>query len=113
LVSRVRLAAISLRLLIPAALLVSGIAAAQDRDAPAMMEAYGCNICHSDREALAGPAWVDIAARYHNNPKGASIVVAVMKKGVHGAGPWPMPPLPEVSDADAHVIARYILAQKR
>jgi cytochrome c len=102
----------SLRLLLPVALVASGIASAQERDAPAMMQAYGCGICHSDRETMAGPAWVDVANKYRGNPKAASTVVAVMKKGKHGGGPWPMPPLPEVSDADAQVIARYILAQK-
>jgi cytochrome c551/c552 len=100
-------------IILAAALVVHGIATAQDRDAPAMIQTYGCTICHSDRETMAGPPWVDIAAKYHGNPKAASVVVAVVKKGKHGGGPWPMPPLPEVPDADAQVIARYILAQKR
>jgi cytochrome c len=100
------------RLVIAAALVVSGIAAVHARDAPAMIEDYGCNICHSDRETMAGPAWVDVAVKYRGNPNATAVIVAVMKKGKHGGGPWPMPPLPEVSDADAHVIARYILKQR-
>ena len=102
-----------LRLLMLAALASSGAAPAQDQDVPAMMQKYGCSICHSDRETMAGPAWADVAAEYRDHPKAAATLAAVVKKGVHGEGPWPMPPLPEVSDADARKIVRYILDQKR
>ncbi len=102
------------RPLLLAALAVSGFAAAaDDPNVPAMMEKYGCGICHSDRETMAGPSWVDIAARYRGNARAAAILAAEVKKGVHGGGPWPMPPLPEVPDADTQAIVRYILAQQR
>lgn len=102
----------NLRLLLLAALAVSGTVSAQEPDAPAMMEKYGCGICHSDRETMAGPSWVDIAAKYRGNAKAVTILAAEVRKGVHGGGPWPMPPLPEVPTADAQAIARYILAQQ-
>ena len=111
--SRHRTAVISLRLVMLAALVTSGVAAATDQDVPAMLEKYRCTICHSDRETMAGPSWVDIAAEYRGKPKAEAKLVAVVKKGVHGGGPWPMPPLPEVPDADAQTIVHYILQQKR
>ena len=101
-----------LRFLILTALVVSGVAAAQDEEVPAMMQKYGCTLCHSDRETMAGPAWVDVAAEHRGKPKAEATLAAVVKKGVHGGGPWPMPPLPEVPDADAKAIVHYILQQK-
>ena len=100
------------RLLLIAGLAASGIAAAADPDVPAMMQKHGCNLCHSDRETMAGPSWVDIAEAYRGKPRAEAKLVAVVKKGVHGGGPWPMPPLPEVPDAEAKQIVRYILRQK-
>jgi cytochrome c551/c552 len=35
------------------------------------------------------------------------------EKGSHGNGPWHMPPHPEVSDADAKAMVRYILSLKK
>jgi cytochrome c len=86
---------------------------AQDGDVPALLEHYRCTICHSEREPMAGPAWIDVAAAWHGKPKAEAAMVAVIRKGAHGAGPWPMPPLPQVTAADARKIVRYILAQKR
>jgi len=106
------IAALPLRLLLIAGLAASGVAAATDQDVPAMMQKYGCNLCHSDRETMAGPSWVDIASEYRGKPRAEAKLAAVVRKGVHGGGPWPMPPLPEVPDADAKQIVRYILAQK-
>jgi cytochrome c len=94
-----------------AGILVGGAAEAQD--AQLLLKAYNCNICHTDRETMTGPAYVDVAVKYRNNPKAVSILVAVIRKGVHGEGPWPMPPLPEVPPADAKKIAEYILSLKR
>lgn len=79
-------------------------------DAPALLEKYKCYICHADTEAKAGPAYVDVADGYRGNPKAAASVIAIIKKGAHGGGPWHMPPHPEVSDADARAMARYILS---
>ena len=100
--------------LLLAALAVSGFAAAaDDPNVPAMMEKYGCGTCHSERETMAGPSWVDIAAKYRGNAKAVTILAAEVRKGVHGGGPWPMPPLPEVPDAQARRIIHHVLAQKR
>jgi cytochrome c len=98
------------RLIILFGLLSAGNAYAAD--APALLEKYRCTICHADFETIGGPAYADIAARLKGNPKAKSIIIAMVRKGVHGGGPWPMPPSPQVSAADADVIARYILALK-
>jgi cytochrome c551/c552 len=102
----IRLAAIALVV----GMLVAGAAGAQD--VPSLLKTHNCDLCHSERETRTGPSYVDMAVKYRNNPKAASILVAVIRKGVHGGGPWPMPPLPEVPPADANRIAAYILSLK-
>ena len=75
-----------------------------------LMQRYKCYVCHSDHEPKTGPPYVDVAAKYRGDPQAVSIVAGVVKNGTHGSGPWHMPPHPEVSDADAKKIARYILS---
>lgn len=94
-----------------AGLLVGGAAEAQN--VQSLLKTYNCTLCHSERETRTGPAYVDVAVRYRHNPKAVSILVDVIRKGVHGEGPWPMPPLPEVPPADARKIAEYVLSLKR
>lgn len=85
-----------------------GVATAQAPEV--LLQHYKCYSCHSDHETKTGPAYVDVAAKYRRNPQSVSIVAAVVRKGAHGSGPWHMPPHPEVSDADAKKMARYILS---
>jgi len=76
----------------------------------ALLERYKCVACHRDRESRTGPAYADIAARYAGDPKAPARLAAAIRSGEHGRGPWPMPPHPEVSAADAKAMVRYILS---
>ncbi len=78
--------------------------------APQLLEQYKCTFCHAEREAKTGPAFVEIAASYKGNTKAVDVLAAVVRKGSHGSGPWHMPPHPEVSEADAKAMVRYILS---
>ena len=97
---------------IVAAAAFTTIGAAHAADAPALLTKYKCYICHADTEAKAGPAYVDVAAVYRGQPQATASVIAIIKKGAHGGGPWHMPPHPEVTDAEARAMARYILSLK-
>ena len=88
-------------------------ASAAGAEPRALLEKYRCDICHSEREAAAGPAWVDIATHYRGVGKASEIVAGKIRAGQHGSGPWQMPPHPEVSKADAATMAQYILAIKQ
>ena len=90
-----------------------GVAQAQPPPPQVLLQNYKCYICHSNDESKTGPAYADVAARYRNNPRAVSILIATIKKGAHGAGPWHMPPHPEISDADAGKMARYILSLEK
>jgi len=83
---------------------------AQPSDPRALLERYKCNVCHAERETKTGPAYVDIAARYRNASRAPAILTKEVRRGTHGAGPWHMPPHPEVSEADAAKLVRYILS---
>jgi len=80
------------------------------QDAQVLLQKYDCTLCHASDETKTGPAFVDVAAKYRGNPNGATILAAVVRKGVHGSGPWPMPPLPQVPPDDAKRMVDYILA---
>ena len=79
-------------------------------EARPLLQKYKCYACHADAETKTGPAFVDVAARYRRDPKAGAVLVEAVKDGAHGAGPWHMPPHPEVSDADARIMIRYILS---
>jgi cytochrome c len=101
-----------MKLIFLATAAVFTIGAAHAADAPALLTKYKCYICHADTEAKAGPAYVDVAAAFRGKPQATATVMAIIKKGAHGPGPWHMPPHSEVSDAEARAMARYILSLK-
>jgi cytochrome c551/c552 len=89
---------------------LSFAAPAYGEDAQVLLQKYKCNACHSTRETKTGPAFMDVAARYRGDSQAVSTLATSIKDGTHGAGPWAMPPHPEISAADARRLARYILA---
>jgi len=92
-------------------LTMSAAGAAQAQTAQELLDRYKCASCHADTEAKAGPAFVDVAARYAGNPQAVAIVSGFLRNGAHGGGPWHMPPHPEISAGEAHTMARYILSR--
>ena len=93
--------------------LMSAVGVARAQAPQILLQQYKCYLCHADDEARTGPAYVDVAAKYRGNPQAVAIVVAVVRKGTRGGGPWHMPPHPEISDADAKKMVRYILSLEK
>jgi len=89
---------------------LTGAGFAQAEAPQVLLERYNCTFCHSDNEARTGPAFSEVAAKYRAEPQAVARLAAAVKKGAHGNGPWHMPPHPEVSDADAAAMVRYILS---
>ena len=79
----------------------------------ALLQRYKCDICHARDHVRTGPAYVDVAAKYRGNAQAQARLEAAVRSGAHGSGPWPMPPHPEVSKADARTMIRYILSLKK
>ena len=78
-----------------------------------MLKKNGCTACHAIYKKLVGPTYMDVAAKYKGDAGAAAKLADKVKKG--GTGAWgqvPMPPNPQVSDADLKAMIAYILALK-
>ena len=65
------------------------------------------------RNKLVGPAYKDVAAKYAGQKDAEDKLVAKVMKG--GSGAWgavPMPANPQVSEAEARTLVKWVLAQK-
>jgi cytochrome c len=87
--------------------------AAPSQAQEALATKHNCLACHAVDKKLVGPAYKDVAAKYAKDPKAEAKLVEKVKKG--GAGVWgqvPMPPNPQVPDADVHALVKWILSLK-
>jgi cytochrome c len=79
--------------------------------APAELAKHSaCMSCHGVTNKIVGPAFRDVAARYAGDGSAAARLAAKIRTG--GAGSWgtvPMPPQPQVGEADARTLANWVL----
>lgn len=78
-----------------------------------LAKAKNCMACHAVATKLVGPAYKDVAAKYAGQKDAEAKLVAKVMKG--GSGAWgaiPMPANPQVSDAEAHTLVKWVLSQK-
>ena len=78
-----------------------------------LAKAKNCMACHAVSNKVVGPAYKDVAAKYAGQKGAEDKLVAKVMKG--GAGAWgsvPMPANPQVSEADARSLVKWILATK-
>lgn len=76
----------------------------------ALAQKNGCTGCHAAQVQLVGPAFRSVAAKYSDQAGALQTVVEHIRAG--GSGRWgqvPMPPQPQLSDADARRLATWIL----
>jgi cytochrome c len=102
---------LALATLAGAALLAAG--AAQAQSAEDLLKKSGCTACHANDKKLVGPAYKDVANKYRSDAKAAATLADKVKKGGSGAwGPVPMPPHPQLADADIKTMISYVLGLK-
>lgn len=86
------------------------------RDAQAsadLTRKYNCVACHADVGRKVGPAYQDVAKKYAGRTDAADYLSTKIRTGGKGVwGPMPMPPHPQVNEADAKAMATYILGVK-
>ncbi|MGK5024484.1 c-type cytochrome [Janthinobacterium sp. RB2R34] len=78
-----------------------------------LAKAKNCMACHAIGSKLVGPAYKDVAAKYAGQKDAENKLVAKVMKG--GSGTWgaiPMPANPQVSEAEARTLVKWVLAQK-
>ncbi|MBS1731558.1 MAG: cytochrome c class I [Bacteroidetes bacterium] len=71
---------------------------------------YDCLTCHKVSEKLTGPAYVDVANKYADNEANVKMLAEKVIKG--GSGVWGQVAMiahPQVSEADAEQMVKYIL----
>lgn len=78
-----------------------------------LAKAKNCMACHAVANKLVGPAYKDIAAKYAGQKDAENKLVQKVLKGGSGAwGPVPMPANPQVSEAEARSLVKWVLSQK-
>jgi cytochrome c len=80
---------------------------------PEMLKKYNCTACHANDKKMVGPAYKDVAAKYASDAAAADKLAKKIKAGGSGVwGPIPMPAQPNLSEADALALAKYIMTIK-
>ena len=80
---------------------------------PGLLKKYNCTACHAPATKLVGPAYTEVAKKYAGQADAVARLSAKIKSG--GSGVWgaiPMPPHPQMSDADAQKMASHVLGLK-
>lgn len=88
---------------------VSGGAFASEQ----LAKAKNCLACHAADKKLVGPSYKDIAAKYAKDSAAAGKLAKKIREG--GVGAWgqiPMPANPQVSEAEAQTLAKWVLTIK-
>jgi cytochrome c len=78
-----------------------------------LLQKYACLACHAVDKKVIGPSYKEVAAKYATDKNALAELAKKVKSG--GQGVWgqiPMPPHPQISDADLQTMVKYILAQK-
>jgi cytochrome c len=94
-------------------MLLSALASGSAMANADLAKAKNCMACHAVASKLVGPAFKDVAAKYAGQKDAEDKLSAKVMKG--GSGSWgavPMPANPQVSEAEAHTLVKWVLAQK-
>ena len=76
-----------------------------------LVKASDCKTCHHAINKIIGPSHTDVAKKYEFNKANVELLAQKIIKG--GTGVWgqvPMSPHPDISQADAEKMARYVLS---
>jgi cytochrome c551/c552 len=78
-----------------------------------LLDAHGCAGCHALDQRVVGPSFKEVAARYAADPDAARKLPEKIRNGGQGAwGQVPMPPNPNLADADLDKLVGWVLQQK-
>ena len=78
-----------------------------------LAKSKNCMACHAVANKVVGPGYVDVAKKYAGDKTAEDKLVTKIIKG--GTGVWgaiPMPANPQVTDAEARTLVKWILATK-
>lgn len=109
----VRAAEVAFRRIAAAVLLTAAASASAQTPAPqALAEKHGCMSCHGLVHKQVGPGFAQVAARYRDDREAPTRLAGRIRGGSVGAwGRVIMPRQPQVTEADAQLLARWVLSQ--
>ena len=94
------------------ALLFVAAPMARAADGAAIAKSNNCMTCHGvDSRKMMGPSFKEVANRYKGKNVEAAMVEKVKKGGSGQWGAMAMPAQPQLSDADARAIVKWMLAR--
>lgn len=77
----------------------------------ALMKQHNCSSCHAIDKKLIGPSYKEVAEKYEGDSSARQHLIDKVRKGGSGVwGPVPMPPHPNVPEADIEKIVDWTLA---
>ena len=86
------------------------VATAISVDVTDLARRKACLACHGTDKRIVGPAFAEIAARYKGQAGIEDRLVEKLRKGSSGTwGPIPMPPNPDLAEADSRLLVQWIL----
>ncbi len=78
----------------------------------AMAQKKNCLACHAVDKKVVGPSYKDVAKKYAGQDVTAKLATKVMKGGSGTWGAIPMPANPQVNQAEAESLVKWILSMK-
>lgn len=78
----------------------------------AMAQKKNCLACHAVDKKVVGPSYKDVAKKYAGQDVAAKLATKVMKGGSGTWGAIPMPANPQVNQAEADSLVKWILSMK-
>ncbi|MFZ6647336.1 c-type cytochrome [Undibacterium sp. TJN25] len=78
-----------------------------------LAKSKNCMACHAVANKVVGPAYKDVAKKYAGDKTAEDKLVQKVMKG--GSGVWgavPMPANPQVTEAEARTLVKWVLSQK-
>lgn len=78
-----------------------------------LAKSKNCMSCHAVANKIMGPAYKEVAAKYAGQKDAEDKLTQKVLKG--GSGVWgavPMPANPQVSEAEARTLVKWVLSQK-
>jgi len=71
----------------------------------------GCTVCHAVDKKIVGPSFQEVNKKYAGQSDAAAKLTESIRKGASGKwGQVPMPPQPQLSEADAKALANWVLS---
>ena len=78
----------------------------------ALAQKKNCMACHAVDKKVVGPAYQEVAKKYAGQDVTAKLATKVMKGGSGAWGVVPMPANPQVSQAEAETLVKWVMSLK-